>query len=104
MQTDVTHYEQVRHLVDHAVKSHGRIDVIINNAGLVPFSPLERAKVEDRNSTIDVNIKGVLYGIGAALPHMKAQNSCHTIRSLRLRVIGYDLGPPCTPQPSTRCG
>lgn len=40
--TDVTQYEQVRHLGDHAVQSHGRIDVIINNAGLTPHSPLER--------------------------------------------------------------
>ncbi|MGO8908819.1 MAG: SDR family oxidoreductase [Bradyrhizobium sp.] len=79
VRTDVTQHEQVRHLVDHAVKMHGRIDVILNNAGLMPHSPLERAKVEDWNRTIDVNIKGVLYGIAAALPHMKAQKSGHII-------------------------
>jgi NADP-dependent 3-hydroxy acid dehydrogenase YdfG len=79
VQTDVTDYAQVRHLVDHAVRSHGRIDVILNNAGLMPHSPLERGKVEDWERMIDVNIKGVLYGIAAALPHMKAQKSGHII-------------------------
>jgi len=79
VQTDVTHHEQVRNLVDRAVKAHGRIDVIINNAGLMPHSLLERAKLDDWNRMIDVNIKGVLYGIAAVLPHMKAQQSGHII-------------------------
>ena len=79
VQTDVTVFEQVKNLVDHAVATHGRIDVILNNAGLMPLSPLERVKVEDWDRMIDVNIKGVLYGIGAALPHMKAQKSGHII-------------------------
>ncbi|NVO12551.1 MAG: SDR family oxidoreductase [Rhodoplanes sp.] len=79
VKTDVTDYEQVKHLVDGAVQMHGRIDVIINNAGLMPHSPLERGKVADWNRMIDVNIKGVLYGIAAALPHMTAQRSGHII-------------------------
>ena len=77
--TDVTDVGQVRRLVDHAVKTHGRVDVIINNAGLMPHSPLERGKVEDWDRMIDVNIKGVLYGIGAVLPYMKEQKSGHII-------------------------
>jgi NADP-dependent 3-hydroxy acid dehydrogenase YdfG len=79
MQTDVTDVSQVRRLVDHAVKIHGRVDVIINNAGLMPHSPLERGKIEDWDRMIDVNIKGVLYGIAAVLPHMKTQKSGHII-------------------------
>ena len=79
VQTDVRSFEQVKHLVDHAVATHGRIDVILNNAGLMPHSLLERGKVEDWDRMIDVNLKGTLYGIGAALPHMKAQKSGHII-------------------------
>jgi len=79
VQTDVTKADQVQHLVDHAVKLHGRIDVIINNAGLMPNSLLERLKIEDWDRMIDVNIKGVLYGIAAALPYMKEQKSGHII-------------------------
>jgi NADP-dependent 3-hydroxy acid dehydrogenase YdfG len=77
--TDVTKYEQVKALADAAVKSYGRIDVIINNAGLMPQSPLDRLKIDEWNQMIDVNIKGVLYGIAAALPYMKEQKSGHII-------------------------
>jgi NADP-dependent 3-hydroxy acid dehydrogenase YdfG len=91
VQTDVTQYAQVKHLVDHAAQVHGRIDVIINNAGLMPQSPLERAKVEDWDPTIDVNLKGTLYGIAAALPHMKVQQSGHIINVSS--VAGHKVGP-----------
>jgi NADP-dependent 3-hydroxy acid dehydrogenase YdfG len=77
--TDVTQYEQVKALVDAAVQTYGRIDVIINNAGLMPQSPLDRLKIDEWNQMIDVNIKGVLYGIAAALPYMKEQKSGHII-------------------------
>jgi NADP-dependent 3-hydroxy acid dehydrogenase YdfG len=79
VETDVTDCAQVRRLVDRAVEMHGRIDVLLNNAGLMPQSPLDRLKVEDWDRMIDVNIKGVLYGIAAALPHMKSQKSGHII-------------------------
>lgn len=77
--TDVTQYEQVKTLVDTAVQTYGRIDVIINNAGLMPQSPLDRFKIDEWNQMIDVNIKGVLYGIAAALPYMQEQKSGHII-------------------------
>jgi NADP-dependent 3-hydroxy acid dehydrogenase YdfG len=77
--TDVTQREQVRALVDAAVRDFGRIDVMLNNAGLMPNSPLERLRVDDWDRMIDVNLKGVLYGIAAALPHMQQQQSGHII-------------------------
>ncbi|MFZ5959061.1 SDR family oxidoreductase [Pseudomonas knackmussii] len=79
VQTDVTRNDQVQHLVERAVQLHGRVDMILNNAGLMPQSPLERGKVEDWERMIDVNIKGTLYGIAAVLPHMKAQMGGHII-------------------------
>jgi NADP-dependent 3-hydroxy acid dehydrogenase YdfG len=77
--TDVTQCEQVRKLVETAVQAYGRIDVMLNNAGLMPLSPLERLKVDEWDRMIDVNIKGVLYGIAAALPHMQRQKAGHII-------------------------
>jgi NADP-dependent 3-hydroxy acid dehydrogenase YdfG len=75
VQTDVTDHAQVQVLVNRAVDLHGRIDVMLNNAGVMPLSPLEMQRIEEWNQTIDVNIKGVLYGIAAALPHMQTQKS-----------------------------
>jgi len=77
--TDVTHCDQVKRLVDAAVQKFGRIDVMINNAGLMASSPLERLKIDDWDRMIDVNLKGVLYGIAAALPYMKQQKAGHII-------------------------
>ncbi len=90
VKTDVTDAQQVKALVDGAVAKHGRIDVIINNAGLMPHSPLERGKIEDWDRMIDVNIKGVLYGITAALPHMTRQKSGHIINVSS--VAGHKVG------------
>jgi NADP-dependent 3-hydroxy acid dehydrogenase YdfG len=89
MATDVTRHEDVKALVDAAVQTFGRVDVMLNNAGLMPHSPLERLKIDDWNQTIDVNIKGVLYGIAAALPHMKLQKSGQIINvaSVAARIV-----------------
>ncbi len=91
MQTDVSDRAQVQALVDKAVALHGRIDVILNNAGLMPQSLFERLKVEDWDRMVDVNIKGVLYGIAAVLPYMTAQKSGHIINVSS--VAGHKVGP-----------
>jgi NADP-dependent 3-hydroxy acid dehydrogenase YdfG len=88
--TDVTKHKQVKALADAAVKAYGRIDVMINNAGLMPQSPLDRYKIDEWNQMIDVNIKGVLYGIAAALPHMKEQRSGQIINVSS--VAGHKVG------------
>src|SRR6185312_9791860 len=79
IETDVTDRAQVKRLVDTAVQSCGRVDVMLNNAGLMPQSLLERLHIDEWDRMIDVNIKGVLYGIAAALPYMKEQKSGHII-------------------------
>ena len=91
VETDVTQCDQVKNLVDTAVQSFGRIDIIINNAGLMPQSLLERGKVDDWDRMIDVNLKGVLYGIAAALPHMTKQTSGHIINVSS--VAGHKVRP-----------
>jgi NADP-dependent 3-hydroxy acid dehydrogenase YdfG len=100
VQTDVSRSEEVKRLVDQAVKTHGRIDVIVNNAGLMPLSPLDRLKIDDWDRMIDVNIKGVLYGIAAALPHMKAQKSGHIVNVSS--VAGHKVRPGSTVYSATK--
>lgn len=89
--TDVTVADHVKRLVDSGVKTFGKVDVIINNAGLMPHSPLERLKIDDWNQMIDVNIKGVLHGIAAVMPHMIKQKSGHIINVSS--VAGHKVNP-----------
>ena len=89
--TDVMSCAQVQALVDAALQAYGRIDVMLNNAGVMPQAPLERVKIDEWDRMIDVNIKGVLYGIAAALPTMKQQKSGHFINVSS--VAGHRVGP-----------
>jgi len=76
---DVTSRASVQQFADVALEKWGRIDVMINNAGVMPLSPLASLKVDEWDQMIDVNIKGVLYGIAAVLPPMLAREAGHII-------------------------
>jgi NADP-dependent 3-hydroxy acid dehydrogenase YdfG len=90
--TDVTDRVQVEALVQQAIDTYGKIDVLVNNAGIMPIAPLSLLKVDEWDRMIDLNIKGVLYGIAAALPHMKKQKSGHIINTAS--VFGIKVFAP----------
>lgn len=91
LQTDVTSAEEMEKLARFALQQFGRIDVLVNNAGVMPASMLQELKVHEWDQMIDVNIKGVLYGIAAVLPVMREQQSGHIINLSS--VAGYSVSP-----------
>jgi len=72
---DVTSRAEMQGFIDFAEQQFGRVDVIVNNAGVMPLSKLEALKVDEWDRMIDVNIRGVLHGIAAGLPLMQRQRS-----------------------------
>ncbi|WP_433440228.1 SDR family oxidoreductase [Nonomuraea sp. CA-141351] len=76
---DVTSREDVVNFVDMAAKQHGRVDVLVSNAGVMPLSRLDSLLVEEWERMIDVNVRGLLYGIAAALPHFQRQGGGHFV-------------------------
>ncbi|WP_318363930.1 SDR family oxidoreductase [Enterobacter sp.] len=76
---DVTDRRSVEAFATFALEKWGRIDVIVNNAGIMPLSPMASLKVDEWDQMVDVNIKGVLYGIAAVLPSMLAREAGHII-------------------------
>lgn len=79
VKTDVTKKEEVQSLVDKAVTEFGKVDVMLNNAGLMSIAPMSETKVDEWDRMIDINVKGVLYGIAAALPVFQKQENGHFI-------------------------
>ncbi|SFS34727.1 SDR family oxidoreductase [Marininema halotolerans] len=88
---DVTSYAEMEALAKATVDEFGRVDILVNNAGVMPISFLNKRKIDEWDQMIDVNIKGVLYGIGAVLPYMEAQKSGHIINISS--VAGHIVGP-----------
>ena len=79
--TDVRRREDLQELVTLAQKSFGRLDVLFSNAGAMPIGPMDDLAVEDWETMVDVNVKGVLYGIAAALPIFRKQEAGHFIHT-----------------------
>lgn len=79
VKADVTDKDDVQAVIDHAVEKYGRVDVLFNNAGIMPQGPLADARHEEWKQTIDINVTGVLNGIAAALPVMKEQGDGHIV-------------------------
>lgn len=90
---DVTSLEDTQAFADFALKTFGRIDVIVNNAGVMPLSPLSELKIDEWNRMIDVNIRGVLHGIAAVLPHFKERKTGHVINVSS--IGGFQVWPTC---------
>ena len=97
---DVTDLEDVQAFAGLALEKFGRIDVIVNNAGVMPLSPLEALKIDEWNQMIDVNIRGVLHGIAAALPVMKKQGSGQVINISS--IAGHQVWPTCAVYSATK--
>ena len=79
MQVDVTRRAEVDAFVQAATEKFGRMDVLVNNAGLMALAPIEKTLVDEWDRMVDINIKGVLYGIAAALPVFARQKGGHII-------------------------
>src|SRR5712692_7693008 len=79
--TDVRRRDDVSDLVKLACERYGKLDVLVNNAGIMPISPLDDQRVADWEEMIDINIKGILYGIAAALPVFRQQGFGHFVNT-----------------------
>ncbi|AJY77358.1 SDR family oxidoreductase [Paenibacillus beijingensis] len=100
VKADVVSAEDMQNLAKFTLSMYGRIDVLVNNAGVMPSSRLNELRVEEWDQMIDVNIKGVLYGIAAVLPTMREQQSGHIINLSS--TSGYHVSPTSTVYAATK--
>jgi NADP-dependent 3-hydroxy acid dehydrogenase YdfG len=116
---DVRRREDLARFVALAVKRFGRLDVLVNNAGIGPISPLDALRVSDWENMIDVNLKGVLYGIAAALPVFREQGFGHVVNTASTaahrtvpnmavyaatKIAVRTLSRVCARRPASTCG
>jgi len=90
-EADVTKAAEVQKVIDETVAAYGHIDVLFNNAGIMPVNNLDQTAYDEWQNMLDINVKGVLNGIAAALPIMKQQKSGHIITTSS--VLGYEILP-----------
>jgi len=90
--TDVKRRGDLSDLVKLACERYGKLDVLFSNAGVMPISPLDDLRVEDWEQMIDINIKGVRYGIAAALPVFRKQGFGHLVNTASRAAITHLLG------------
>ena len=91
VRTDVKRRDALSNLVQLAIDRYGKLDVFIGNAGVAPISPLDELRVEDWEEMIDVNLRGFLYGIAAALPVFRRQNFGHFVTVIS--TAGLQIAP-----------
>lgn len=97
---DVTRREDVEAFIAFTEAQFGRVDVLVNNAGVMPLSPLAALKTDEWDRMIDVNVRGVLNGVAAALPRFQAQGGGHFVNVAS--VAAHQVYPTCAVYSATK--
>jgi NADP-dependent 3-hydroxy acid dehydrogenase YdfG len=98
--TDVTRREDLESLVTSAVNEFGRLDVLVSNAGVAHIGPVADGDVDGWSAMIDVNLRGVLYGIGAAMPVFRSQGRGHFVTTVS--TAGLQISPTMAAYAATK--